>query len=274
MRIVRLLRVHTLFLPVLIFLSYTFFSQHSVKQPAGFFLLFAQLFFQIISNLWNTYGDYVDGIDGKFKRKREHSIVKGQFSVEDVLKIMMVFILLGLALSIYLLWTEGNLKAVLLFVFSFLGIFSYTRFFKISFSRMALGEILAFIIFGPVSFFFYDVLSDGNLLNSSYWLYSGGIASLLMFCNNARDIESDLLANKKTLAQFFNKRGSQIVIYLVTAVMIVWSIWVQSFYLLGWMFVLWFLLSWTPFLRYRFDRQLKMVGMMAWLQCLLFLFVI
>ncbi|MCO6564009.1 MAG: 1,4-dihydroxy-2-naphthoate octaprenyltransferase [Apibacter sp.] len=166
------------------------------------------ILFQILSNFANDYGDGTKGTDNELRVGPSRAIQSGVITQHSMLRAIIITILLSLLSSVVLLWYTfiPNYKNQF-FIFMGLGIacvlaaIFYTMG-KKPYGYMGLGDVFVFIFFGLVSvlgsdFLYTKTFSWDNLLPASaIGLFSCAVLNL----NNMRDIESDRVSNKKTLA--------------------------------------------------------------------------
>lgn len=172
---------------------------------------------QILSNLANDYGDGVKGTDNNERQGPERAIQSGSITPAQMLEAIKVNILIVIVLSlllIYMSFGQGNLLYSLLFIvlagLSIYAAINYTMGSK-AYGYRGLGDVFVFIFFGLVSvmgsYFLYANKIDHNVVlpSISLGLLSVGVLNL----NNMRDIDSDILSNKITLAVKLGKQRSK-----------------------------------------------------------------
>ncbi len=152
------------------------------------------------ANLANDYFDYKKGIDNTATGFNK-VLVKGQLTVADVKRAMVIAFSLATALGVAIV-IETNWKILVLALASLAAAYFYTGGPK-PLGYMALGEVIAFVFMGPVMVGgAYFAMADR--LTASVMLVAGAIGCLvaaIMQANNMRDIETDRAARKKTIAQ-------------------------------------------------------------------------
>lgn len=176
-------------------------------------LLNTVLWLQIVSNIANDYGDGIRGTDvhraahapQRLTISGNHACIRRHlwFSV-------MMSTVSGLALL------SGSLKSRQdFFVFLILGAMAlilaitYTIG-KYAYGYFALGEVAVFLCFGLLG------VLGAFYLQTHEWIWqmifpamgSGFLAAAVLNINNSRDINSDLLAHKRTLANILGVSGS------------------------------------------------------------------
>ena len=167
------------------------------------------IFYQILSNFANDYGDAVKGTDKYRSSKAEQRVVaSGKISTEQMKKAVFVMAVLSFLATIWLVWWAFYPdfgKAFWVFiglgVLSILAAMAYTMG-KKPYGYMGLGDVMVFIFFGLVSvggsyFLFTKSWSWDILLPASA---VGMLSVAVLNLNNMRDMASDRLAGKKSLA--------------------------------------------------------------------------
>ena len=167
------------------------------------------LLYQVLSNFANDYGDGVRGTDRfRDKNAEKRAIASGIISVKQMKMAVISTAILAMIMTIGLLYTAFFPHYILEFyVFIGLGILcilaavGYTMG-KKPYGYLGLGDIMVFIFFGWISvggsyFLFTKVWSWDILLPASA---IGMLSVAVLNLNNMRDLESDKLAGKNTLA--------------------------------------------------------------------------
>ena len=167
------------------------------------------LLYQILSNFANDYGDGVRGTDRfRDKNAEKRAIASGIISVKQMKMAVISTAILAMIMTIGLLYTAFFSHYILEFyVFIGLGILcilaavGYTMG-KKPYGYLGLGDIMVFIFFGWISvggsyFLFTKAWSWDILLPASA---IGMLSVAVLNLNNMRDLESDKLAGKNTLA--------------------------------------------------------------------------
>lgn len=167
------------------------------------------LLYQILSNFANDYGDGVRGTDRfRDKNAEKRAIVSGIISVKQMKMAVISTVILAMIMTMGLLYTAFFPHYILEFyIFIGLGILcilaavGYTMG-KKPYGYLGLGDIMVFIFFGWISvggsyFLFTKVWNWDILLPASA---IGMLSVAVLNLNNMRDLESDKLAGKNTLA--------------------------------------------------------------------------
>ena len=201
--------------PVLLGISFA--TTHSpLSWPVALATLTCALLLQISSNLVN---DYYDGIN---KKDDEDRLGPTRVTAEGLLppyKVKFAFLLtLGLSLSIGLyLMILGGGPIVFIGISSLLFAWAYTGG-PYPLSYYGLGELFAFIYFGPVAVWGSAYLQNPNIGWPAFFLGFGPgfITAAIMAINNLRDIKGDAKNQKNTLAvKLGEKKARRFVILLI-----------------------------------------------------------
>lgn len=166
------------------------------------------LFIQILSNLANDYGDGVKGTDDKGRIGPQRAIQSGIISQQQMKGGIIVTGILTFCTGVFLTyWGTRNLPIHYFIGFILLGLIAiwaaitYTVG-KSAYGYRGLGDIFVFIFFGIVgvfgSYFLHTNTASLPILlpASAVGVLCVGVLNL----NNMRDIESDRVAGKNTLA--------------------------------------------------------------------------
>lgn len=187
-------------------------------------------------NLVNTYFDFIRGIDTKHSDDR--TLVDSILKPDDVASLGGFFYILG-CIGFFLLSTVSPARMEHLALLYFGGLsssFLYTG--GLGLKYIALGDILIFITFGPLTVAF-AFLSQTGALSLVPMMYALPIAlntEAILHSNNTRDMVTDNKAGIVTLAIILGKTGSYILfIVLVFTPYIIFSLMGVHFSL--WMFL-------------------------------------
>jgi 1,4-dihydroxy-2-naphthoate octaprenyltransferase len=171
--------------------------------------LFTALFLQIGTNIANDYFDFKKGADTQERVGPTRVTQAGLIAPETVrLAFIICFALAGLG-WLFLIARAGWPMAVLA-VTSILSGILYTAGSK-ALAYIGLGDLFVFIFFGPVAVAgtYYAQTLEFHIASVIAGAAPGLISIAILTVNNLRDIHSDKLANKKTLAVRFGKTFAQ-----------------------------------------------------------------
>jgi 1,4-dihydroxy-2-naphthoate octaprenyltransferase len=163
------------------------------------------IFLQILSNLSNDYGDTVHGADSNARQGPVRAVQSGLITLPEMKQAMFLFG--GLSLVVGLLLIYVSLQDWRLFL-GFLGLGLAAIWAAIRYTSgnnpygyAGLGDISVFLFFGLVgvcgTFFLHSLSAEplSLLLAVSLGCFSTAVLNI----NNIRDIDSDLLAGKKSI---------------------------------------------------------------------------
>jgi len=200
------------------------------------FTILTTLSFQILSNLANDYGDGVKGTDNENRIGPERALQSGDISPKQMRNAIIFNVMISLFLAGGLIYIAfGSEQFVTSMVFVLLGLLAIIAAIKYTvgasaYGYKALGDVMVFLFFGWLSvlgtYFLYSKQIDFLMLlpASSIGLLSAGVLNL----NNMRDIESDKLSNKHTLAGYFGSKNAK-TYHLVVIIVALALIGVYSF---------------------------------------------
>lgn len=176
------------------------------------------LLLQSAANLVNDAKDAEKGVDTAARRGPLRVVQSGILSKHFVrLAYSLCFALAGLIVVGMFYWTKDWL-VIAVAALCGLAAFAYTAG-PFPLSYFALGEIVAFLFFGPVAVMGSAYLQTGIISwGVAFWgAGCGFIAAALMAINNFRDRQNDSKAGKHTLATIFSHEfGRRLPVVLVS----------------------------------------------------------
>ncbi|WP_447950900.1 1,4-dihydroxy-2-naphthoate octaprenyltransferase [Chryseobacterium koreense] len=167
------------------------------------------LLYQILSNFANDYGDGIKGTDKlRVNEAEQRAVASGKITAAQMRNAMVLFSILSLIATVallYLAFYPNHIREFWIFVglgiACILAAISYTVG-KKPYGYLGLGDIFVFIFFGLVSvcgsYFLFTKTFDWDILIPATAI--GMMSTAVLNLNNMRDIESDALSGKKTLA--------------------------------------------------------------------------
>ena len=202
--------------PVLVGSALAWTQSITAKTPRGAFhpqrflaLLLTIVCLQIGAHLVNDYYDYLRGVDASNSLGPGGLIQQGLIKPVRVLAIGLTMLLLGTLFGI----VTALAGSALFFLFVLIGLlcayfYSATRY---SLASLTLGEVIAFLVFGPLLTLVAYMLQTGRFDRTvlAYGLSLGLLATAFIHLNNIRDAESDAQAHKRTLASYLNLNTSR-----------------------------------------------------------------
>ena len=177
------------------------------------------LLYQILSNFANDYGDGVKGTDALRANEAEsRAVASGRITAVQMRNAVILFSVLSLAATVWLLYIAffpGYITEFWIFIAlgiaSILAALGYTMG-KKPYGYMGLGDLMVFIFFGLLSvcgsYFLFTKSFDWDILlpASAVGLMSAAVLNL----NNMRDMDSDRVSGKKTLALYLGFKKAKI----------------------------------------------------------------
>lgn len=189
------------------------------------FCIITTLFLQILSNLANDYGDFVNGIDNKERLGPSRTVQSGQITANSMKNAIIFFTILSLISGLYLIHDKNLLIFIPLGLLSVIAAITYTVG-KKPYGYIGLGDLSVFIFFGLVSVlgtyfllsenFRYDLL----LISSSIGLFSTAVLNI----NNIRDIESDQKSGKNSIPVRLGIKKAKIYHYILLFLGVLFSL--------------------------------------------------
>ncbi|MGZ5284611.1 MAG: 1,4-dihydroxy-2-naphthoate octaprenyltransferase, partial [Kaistella sp.] len=168
------------------------------------------LLYQILSNFANDYGDGIKGTDKlRVNEAEQRAVASGKITANQMKNAVILFAVLSLIATVALLYLAFFRENLMNEFYTFVGLgiacilaaIGYTVG-KKPYGYLGLGDIFVFIFFGLVSVcgsyflftktFYWDMLLPATAV--------GMLSAAVLNLNNMRDIESDALSGKKTLA--------------------------------------------------------------------------
>ncbi|OIQ29075.1 MAG: 1,4-dihydroxy-2-naphthoate octaprenyltransferase [Bacteroidetes bacterium MedPE-SWsnd-G2] len=201
--------------------------------------LLTTISFQILSNLANDYGDGVKGTDNENRIGPERALQSGEISANQMLTAIKINIGVSIVLAGTLIYVAFGIEHLpYVFLFLVLAIASIYAAMKYTMGSSAygyrgLGDVFVFLFFGLLgvlgSYFLYTYAIDPIVISPAICLglLSVGVLNL----NNMRDIESDKLSHKMTLAVKLGLKKAKIYqLLLVGGSMILTSVFIYFYY--------------------------------------------
>lgn len=172
--------------------------------------LVAALLIQVGTNFANDYSDFHRGADHEGRLGPVRVTQSGLISQEGVRRGIVVAFGLAVVLGAWLAWV-GGWPIIAIGVLSIIAGLAYTGG-PWPFGYHGLGDVFTFLFFGPVAVAGTACLQEGWW--SSYALLMsvpvGLLVTNILVINNLRDLPTDKLAGKRTLAVRIGDRGARI----------------------------------------------------------------
>lgn len=197
-------------MPALITISYLFYKQEEIYSDInwwfGIVALFGVIFVHAAGNLISDYFDFKKNIDRKESFGSSRMLVDGIFQPKTILIFGLVLLLIGSIIGLVLTVFTG-IDLLWIGLIGVIGTYFYYKF-----KSVALGDLLIFIIYGPL----IGLGTAFVMTNDLIWkvlLLNVPVAMLvvnILHANNTRDIKHDAMANIKTQAMILGVKGSKI----------------------------------------------------------------
>ncbi len=181
--------------------------------------LLAAILIQIGTNLANDYYDFVRGADNEDRIGPTRVSQAGLIDPKKIQYAMVFSLVLALLFGVYLVGIGGWVVAVIGSV-SILCAVGYTAG-PLAFAYNGLGDIFVFVFFGPVAvggtYWVQSEMLAGDVVLAGVGI--GALTTLILITNNMRDIETDKVAGKNTLAVRMGLKASRVeyVVLLIIA---------------------------------------------------------
>jgi 1,4-dihydroxy-2-naphthoate octaprenyltransferase len=217
-------------LPVLLGSTLAWTKSIAPGTPFGHFhvlrflaTLMAVALFQVGANLVNDYFDDLRGVDASNQLGPGGLIQQGVVPPAHVLTAGLIALGLGALLGAIVAFSGG----FLLYLFGLVGLlcaFFYSASSR-SLSALSLGELICFVIFGPLITLGAYMVQIGHIdrIVLVYSIPLGLLAMAVILLNDMRDLEDDAQAGKYTIASLLGLQWSRLfcLMLLLTAYMII-----------------------------------------------------
>ena len=185
--------------------------------------LFGAILIQILSNYANDYFDFLKGADRENRVGPTRATSAGWLTPKQMQVALAVIVLVSLVPGGYLIY-RGGLPILIIGAVSLILAFAYTAG-PIPLGYLGLGDLFVFIFFGPVAVMGTEYVQSFqfSLHGLLAGISAGCFSVAILTVNNYRDVESDILVGKRTLAVRFGKRFAQIeymTMLLVSVIMV------------------------------------------------------
>lgn len=187
--------------PVLLGLAFAWKQNQTLNFEVAGITLFCTLLMQIASNYINDYYDGIRGVDGADRLGPTRVTAAGLLTPAAIKTGFMALLGMAFLLGLHLM-SVGGLPIIIIGFSSLFFAWAYTGG-PFPLSRHGLGEVAAFIFFGPVAVWGTVWLQNPgvyDLMPAYLGTGPGFISATILAINNLRDRESDLKSGKKTIA--------------------------------------------------------------------------
>ena len=200
-------------LPALVAMMYSMyaFPESSDNWMLGLVAVAGAVIFHAGGNLISDYNDFIHGVDRDGKVGAD-TLTSGLFRPMQILVFGWAFIIIGIALGLFLV-SQAGMGLIWIGLFGGVGAVFY-----FSFKRIALGDLLIFLVYGPTIMLGTGYVMFGHvdwtLLFVSFPM--AFITVNVLHSNNTRDIKSDGIAGIKTNAMVIGVKASIAYYYVLT----------------------------------------------------------
>ena len=203
--------------PIIIGLSLSYKICGVINWNVSWMIVLSAILLQIGSNYANDAYDYLKGADGKNRKGPKRMVQEGIISPKSILNVMYAIFIISVIIG-YFLAKIGGWPIVAIGLSSIIFAIIYTGG-PYPLGYNGFGDITVFVFFGLIAtsgtiylqlithgVSIYDFIVEIFIAASAV----GFLNTAILVVNNLRDIDSDKLANKKTLAVKF---GAQFACY-------------------------------------------------------------
>ncbi len=172
--------------------------------------LLGALLIQIGTNFANDYFDFLKGADNEARLGPTRVTQAGLLAAREVAAGMWIAFGLASLVGLYLIFQAGW-PVLLIGLASILAGIAYTGG-PFPFGYHGLGDFFVFVFFGPVAVVGTYFVQSGAASPAAVWssLPIGSLATAILVVNNLRDIETDAIAGKHTLAVRLGRSGTRL----------------------------------------------------------------
>lgn len=171
--------------------------------------LFAALAIQVGVNYANDLADAQKGADTEARIGPTRAVAAGLLTSGQMKRGIAVAFVLAAIAGVYLIWLAGWVILAVGIV-SIIAALGYTNG-PIPYGYYGLGEVFVFVFFGLVATvgtrYVYDRAAPADAWMSGVSM--GLLAAAILVANNVRDIETDRVAGKRTLAVIFGRQAAR-----------------------------------------------------------------
>jgi 1,4-dihydroxy-2-naphthoate octaprenyltransferase len=168
---------------------------------------------QVLSNFSNDLFDYIRGADNKERTGPLRAVQSGLITPREMLNSIYLLIW-GLCFSGLLLYAYCGWPILILGLLSIGAALLYTST-QFALAYNGLGEVGVFIFFGLVNVVGAEYVVSGNVSNASIvmGIACGLLAATVILFNNIRDLRTDQMVGKKTLAVIVGRPWAELILY-------------------------------------------------------------
>lgn len=167
------------------------------------------------TNLMNDYYDYKKGTDTPAVKGTGGALLRGDMTPEQIFRAGIIAFALGSAIGLYLVYATGPFIFWLGLCSVAVGYFYTAGPFALAY--VGLGELAVFIFMGPVMVLGSYYLQQPVIALPVIWaaLPVSFVVAAILHANNLRDIDTDIINHKRTLATMLGRSGARIEFYVL-----------------------------------------------------------
>lgn len=212
--------------------------------------LLTTLFFQVLSNYANDYGDAVKGTDNENRVGPKRAVQSGEITQKEMKNAIIITSILSLITSLGVIYasfgSDNFLSAILYFVLAIACVAAAIKYTvgNSAYGYRGLGDLFVFIFFGWVStlgsYYLFGHTLDLHVIFPATAIGLLSISVLNM--NNMRDVENDTTMGKNTLVVKMGfEKAKQYHWFLITFAIILFNLyaintfskWYQFVFIVG-----------------------------------------
>ncbi len=180
-----------------------------------FLALLGSIAIQGGTNLMNDYYDYRKGTDTANVKGTGGALLRGELTPRQIFWAGVAAFAIGSGIGLYLVTVSGPFILWLGLASVAIGYFYTAGPFALAY--VGLGEVAVFIFMGPVMVIGSYFLQIPTVAWSAIWasLPVAFVVAAILHANNLRDIDTDRLNHKRTLASILGRNGARIEYYLL-----------------------------------------------------------
>ncbi len=191
--------------------------------------LLTTLFLQILSNLANDYGDFVNGVDNPERTGPERSVQSGVISAKEMKAAIIIFSILSFSSGIWLLLNAAdNIEFGAITTFFVVGLLAIGAAIKYTVGKnpygyQGFGDLAVFLFFGitGVAGTFYLHTAELSWIDLLPAVSIGALSTGVLNLNNMRDIENDKASGKRSLVVMMGFESARIYHVILLALALV-----------------------------------------------------
>lgn len=183
----------------------------------GSIILITATLIQIITNFFNEIYDYKKGADTVDRTGPKRAVASGSISLNTMWIVSILLTIITFILGLYLV-KIGGIPILIIGIVSLFLSWAYTGG-PFPLAYKGFGDIFVFVFFGVIAvngsyYLFTNTINTVSIIASTI---PGFLSMNILAVNNIRDIETDKLVSKNTLAVRFGREASIKLFTIITA---------------------------------------------------------